>query len=116
MVVVEPGGHVGRLPLNLSTCPRGGCQEHGIERWSGGALTSALGLQPPWVVEDVKLDVPAKRIDSEVSCSSALQRRPRESEHPSSTPKAEFERFSRPGANVINKLALQRQFFCSGTT
>jgi hypothetical protein len=34
---------------------------------------------------------------------------------PSSTPKAEFERFSRPGANVINKLALQRQFFCSGT-
>jgi hypothetical protein len=35
---------------------------------------------------------------------------------PSSTPKAEFERFSRPGANVINKLALQRQFFCSGTT
>jgi hypothetical protein len=36
--------------------------------------------------------------------------------HPSSTPKAEFERFSRPGANVINKLALQRQFFCSGTT
>jgi hypothetical protein len=35
---------------------------------------------------------------------------------PSSTPKAEFERFSRPGANVINKLALQRRFFCSGTT
>jgi integrase len=40
----------------------------------------------------------------------------REMAHPSSTPKAEFERFSRPGANVINKLALQRQFFCSGTT
>jgi antirestriction protein ArdC len=34
---------------------------------------------------------------------------------PSSTPKADFERFPRPGANVINKLALQRQFFCSGT-
>jgi hypothetical protein len=30
-----------------------------------------LGLQPPWVVEDVKLDVPAKRIDFEVSCSGA---------------------------------------------
>jgi hypothetical protein len=36
--------------------------------------------------------------------------------HPSSTPKAEFERFPRPGAEAINKLALQRQFFCSGTT
>ena len=35
-------------------------------------FTSALGLQPPWVVEDVKLDVPAKRIDFEVSCSGAL--------------------------------------------
>jgi hypothetical protein len=35
--------------------------------------------------------------------------------HPSSTPKADFERIPRPGANVINKLALQRQFFCSGT-
>jgi hypothetical protein len=34
---------------------------------------------------------------------------------PSSTPKADFERIPRPGANVINKLALQRQFFCSGT-
>lgn len=32
LVVVEPGGHVGRLPLSLSTCPRGGFQEHGIER------------------------------------------------------------------------------------
>jgi hypothetical protein len=27
-VVVEPGGHVGRLPLSLSTCPRGGSQEY----------------------------------------------------------------------------------------
>ena len=34
-------------------------------------FTSALGLQPPWLVEDVKLDVPAKRIDFEVSCSGA---------------------------------------------
>ncbi|MCA3241919.1 MAG: XRE family transcriptional regulator, partial [Rubrivivax sp.] len=33
VIVVEPGGHVGRLHLSLSTCPRGGCQEHGIERW-----------------------------------------------------------------------------------
>ena len=32
LVVVEPGGHVGRLPLSLSTCPRGGFQEHGFER------------------------------------------------------------------------------------
>ena len=35
-------------------------------------FTSALGLQPPWVVQDVKLDVPAKRIDFEVTCSGAL--------------------------------------------
>ncbi|MFN9451840.1 MAG: ISL3 family transposase [Rubrivivax sp.] len=35
-------------------------------------FTSALGLQPPWVVEDVKLDVPSKRIDFEVSCGAAL--------------------------------------------
>ena len=35
-------------------------------------FTGALGLQPPWVVADVKLDVPAKRIDFEVSCSGAL--------------------------------------------
>ena len=35
-------------------------------------FTSALGLQPPWVVEDVKLDVPAKRIDFEVRCTAAL--------------------------------------------
>lgn len=34
---------------------------------------------------------------------------------PSSTPKADFERFPHPDANVINKLALQRKFFCSGT-
>jgi hypothetical protein len=33
-VVVEPGGHVGRLRLSLSTCPRGGCQENGFERWN----------------------------------------------------------------------------------
>jgi len=35
-------------------------------------FTSALGLQPPGVVEDVKLDVSAKHIDFEVSCSGAL--------------------------------------------
>lgn len=35
-------------------------------------FTSALGLQPPWVVEDVKLDVARKRIDFEVSCQGAL--------------------------------------------
>jgi hypothetical protein len=35
-------------------------------------ITSAVGLQPPWVVEDVMLDVRAKRIDFEVSCSGAL--------------------------------------------
>ena len=35
-------------------------------------FTSALGLQPPWVVEDVKLDVAAKCIDFEVSCSGSL--------------------------------------------
>jgi hypothetical protein len=43
MVIVEPGGHVGRLRLSLSTCPRGGCQEHGIERWSGGAVHQRVG-------------------------------------------------------------------------
>ena len=35
-------------------------------------FTGALGLQAPWVVANVKLDVPAKRIDFEVSCSGAL--------------------------------------------
>jgi transposase len=35
-------------------------------------FTSALGLQAPWVVEDVKLDVPSKRIDFKVSCCGAL--------------------------------------------
>ena len=35
-------------------------------------FTSALGLQLPWVVQDVKLDVPSKRIDFEVSCSGSL--------------------------------------------
>jgi transposase len=35
-------------------------------------FTSALGLQPPWVVEEVKLDMPATSIDFEVSCSGAL--------------------------------------------
>ncbi len=35
-------------------------------------FTSALGLRAPWVVEDVKLDVPAKRIDFEVGCAGTL--------------------------------------------
>lgn len=35
-------------------------------------FTSALGLQPPWAVEDVKLDVARKRIDFEVRCEGAL--------------------------------------------
>ena len=35
-------------------------------------FTSALGLQPPWVVEDVKLDTPKRRIDFEVGCQGAL--------------------------------------------
>ena len=35
-------------------------------------FTSALGLQPPWVVADVKLEVQRKRIDFEVGCSAAL--------------------------------------------
>ena len=35
-------------------------------------FTSALGLQPPWVVEDVKLDVASKRIDFEVRCPGAF--------------------------------------------
>jgi hypothetical protein len=34
-------------------------------------FTSALGLQPPWAVEGVKLDVAAKRIDFEVICAGA---------------------------------------------
>jgi len=35
-------------------------------------FTSALGFQPPWVVEDVKLDTPKRRIDFEVGCQGAL--------------------------------------------
>ena len=34
-------------------------------------FTSALGLQPPWVVEDVKLDTARRRIDFEISCRDA---------------------------------------------
>ena len=33
-------------------------------------FTSALGLQPPWLVEDVRLDVAKKRIDFEVRCDA----------------------------------------------
>ena len=35
-------------------------------------FTSALGLQSPWVVEDVKLDTVKRRIDFEVACQGAL--------------------------------------------
>jgi len=34
-------------------------------------FTSALGLQQPWMVEDVKLDTAKRRIDFEVGCSAA---------------------------------------------
>lgn len=34
-------------------------------------FTSALGLQPPWVVEDVKLDTVKRRIDFEIGCPGA---------------------------------------------
>ena len=44
LVVVEPGGHVGRLPLSLSTCPRGRFQEYEIERWSGGVVHQRVGI------------------------------------------------------------------------
>ena len=33
-------------------------------------FTSALGLQAPWVVEDVKLDTAKRRIDFEISCGA----------------------------------------------
>lgn len=35
-------------------------------------FTSALGLVPPWAVEDVKLDTVKRRIDFEVACQGAL--------------------------------------------
>jgi transposase len=35
-------------------------------------FTSALGLQPPWAVADVKLDTAKRRIDLEVACQAAL--------------------------------------------
>jgi len=35
-------------------------------------FTSALGLQPPWVVDDVKLHVATKRIDFEVGIAGSL--------------------------------------------
>jgi len=34
-------------------------------------FTSALGLQPPWVVDDVKLHVATKRIDFEVGIAGS---------------------------------------------
>lgn len=34
-------------------------------------FTSALGLQPPWVVQDVKLDTTKRRIDFQIACQGA---------------------------------------------
>jgi len=34
-------------------------------------FTSALGLQPPWVVQDVKLDTAKRRIDFQINCQGA---------------------------------------------
>ena len=34
-------------------------------------FTSALGLQPPWVVQDVKLDTAKRRIDFQIACQGA---------------------------------------------
>ncbi len=34
-------------------------------------FTSALGLQLPWAVEDVKLDTTKRRIDFEIGCRGA---------------------------------------------
>jgi len=35
-------------------------------------FTSALGLQPPWVVENVELDTARRRIDFEIACQGAV--------------------------------------------
>ena len=35
-------------------------------------FTSALGLQPPWAVKDLKLDTTKRRIDFEITCQGAL--------------------------------------------
>ena len=35
-------------------------------------FTSALGLQAPWVVRDVRLDTAKHRIDFDVECKQAL--------------------------------------------
>lgn len=40
-------------------------------------FTNALGLQVPWVVEDVKLDTPKRRIDFEIACQGAALPCPR---------------------------------------
>ena len=72
MLMMLPGGHVGRSLGGLSTCPRGfSCR--GREPMSVAVetlFTSALGLQPPWVVEDVKLDTANRRIDFEIGCQA----------------------------------------------
>ncbi|WP_211305212.1 hypothetical protein, partial [Caldimonas thermodepolymerans] len=51
-LVVEPGGHVCRPLVGLCTCPPGGFDQE--DESMGIAVealfTSALGLQPPWVV------------------------------------------------------------------
>lgn len=71
-LVVEPGGHVGRPLGDRSICPRGGLEKR--EAMSVGVealFTSALGLQLPWMVEDVKLDTGKRRIDFEIGCRGA---------------------------------------------
>jgi hypothetical protein len=63
---------VGRSLGGLSTCPRDGVETR--ETMSVGVealFTSALGLQLPWIVEDVKLDTAKRRIDFEIGCRSA---------------------------------------------
>lgn len=71
-------------------------------------FTSASGLRPLWVVEDVKLDVANMRIDFEVSYSGALLSRPAcgAASHPVG------DRLSRlvaaPGLLPVRRLAARR--------
>src|ERR1019366_8749498 len=44
LVVVEPGGHVGRLHLSLSTCPWGGAEEWSRERCGRSAVHQRAGF------------------------------------------------------------------------
>ena len=75
LAAVEP---VGMWAGRLSGCPHahgaaGSEMNRGSWNLSVGVealFTSALGLQPPWVVEDVRLDTAKRRIDFEVRCSA----------------------------------------------